>query len=182
MIVPNPIGTKLVQLFGSLLIGGLIASGVYGGTRFLPEFTSTGGLSQTTKAPMHTDLNIFIRPGSGSTTVKYPATCVASPFLKLTGTAMSGTVTGFLFTNGVNPTAASADVGFVKSCADAGGSGTQLADNTPTSSGSHAFQSSGTGRTIWNSADFLKVTFSKQTGAGYTGRVRMTLQGLFGAH
>jgi hypothetical protein len=178
-MIVQTVSTKVVQLAWSLLLGMSVATGVYGAAILLPEFTSTGTLSQTTKAVSAFPMNVYIS-ASGSTTIKYPASCVANPLVKVLGAAQSGTVVRLDYQNGKNPTGASADIGFVKSCGNAGGSGTSLFNDTCTGSG--CVSSYTTGTAAWNSADFIKTTFNKDPGAGYTGRLKLSVQGRFGNH
>ncbi len=159
-----------------LIIGGLVAIGVAAGGWKIHDFSPTGAISTVTYVAQDY-LNAWVA-GTGSTTIKYPAACIANPLASLTPSAGSGIVFRVDYEAGNNPAGVGGDIGFVKSCGDAGGSGSTLIDNTCTSSG--CVSSYTTGTALWNGADYIKFTPRANLTSGYTGRIRVTYGDIFG--
>lgn len=167
--------TKFVAFIGSLVFGGLLSTGVTGGAIAVPEFTTGGLPSRTAKAVIEMPVNAFVT-ATGSQTIDYPAACVRNPLRNLA--LGSGRLLDVSYQTGNNPRGVGADIGFTKGCSNAFGSGSDVINDTCSSTGCVSTYTTGTA--LWNDADYLKLTFRDFPGAGYTGRIRLTVQDVFG--
>jgi hypothetical protein len=163
--------------FARLVFAGLVAAGVVGGGIRLSEFNSAGKVNPNDKvSTIAADwLNVFVT-ATGSNTVKYPAACIANP-LKDLGLG-TGAIVRLSYSAGNNPAGVGGDIGFTKGCTDAYGSGQDIINNTCTSTGCTSFYTTGTA--LWNSADFIKLTLRADPTTGYTGRIRLQYEDVYG--
>src|SRR5438128_448929 len=119
--VPNPLGSKFVTFLGSLLFGGVLATGLIGGAIMVADFNSDGTASRTAKAPILVPFNANVSASGGNVKVssgaKYFASCIPNPLTKLGTNYGSGApVLAWSFQQGPNPSNASYDITFEKSC------------------------------------------------------------------
>lgn len=172
----NPVKNQTFSPLGRFLATILVATGVLGGGGLaIREFTSVGSPSQTAYTVGLEPLNVFVT-ATGSTTLKYDATCVANPLVSLgLGT---GAIIRLSYQVGSNPAGVEADVGFVKSCDDQSGSGQDLLNNTCSSTGCVSQYTTGTA--LWNGADYIKVTLKDDPTSDYTARLRILYEDVFG--
>jgi hypothetical protein len=141
------------------------------------DFTTAGVISRTAYIPVEFPVGLYVRGGTGSTTIKYPAACAPNPLKKLA--KGSGTLLRLTYHNGRNPTAIGGDIGFVKGCGDAFGSGSVLAINdTCTSSGCTSYYTTGTA--LWNDADYIKFTPRAALAPGFTARITGSVEDIWG--
>lgn len=165
---------KLYYILGAWVLATrlFVASGgqtaVNGAPISVPDFNTSGVYSRSVAIPVLFPFAGFVRGGTGSTTVKYPAACIRNPLYAVSKS--SGSVVRLAFYNERNPTGVSVDVGLTKGCGDSFGSGSVLLiDNVATASGSRAFYTTGT-QSI-TSDEYIKVTPSAALAAGYRARV-----------
>jgi hypothetical protein len=188
MIVPNPLAGKFVYFLGSVLFGGLIVGAVtstgqtplIGGAILLPEFYSNGTPS-TARYAATEPFNAFLTATGGNVKVnggvKYAAFCVPNPLTKLVPSQGSGAALYLSLDMGNNPSNASYDIDFVKSCNS--GTGQTLLNNVLLGTGA-TFTLSGARLPIWNGADFLKGATTTVPNTATTGRFRGAVRDIYG--
>jgi hypothetical protein len=166
--------SRILWFLGTLVIATrlFVASGgqtaVNGGAIAVPSFTTTGVESRTAYVPLTLPFLAYVRGGTGSTTIKYPAACFPNP-LHAIGKG-SGTVLRLAYYNGNNPTAVGGDIGLTKGCGDAYGSGsTILLNDVGTASGAQAFYTTGT--QAIGDYDYIKFTPRSALAPGFTARI-----------
>jgi hypothetical protein len=166
-----------VTLAARIFIGSGNTTGVNGGPISVPDFTTAGIEAQRTSIPIRFPFAAFVKGGTGSTTIKYPAACFRNPLYAI-GKG-SGTILRLKYHNGANPSGVGGDIGLVSSCGDSGGSGsTLLIDNTCTSSGCTSTYSTGT--QDWNGAMYVKFTPRAALAAGFTARITGEVEDVWG--
>lgn len=174
--------SKFVYFLGGLVLAMRIAAGsggttgVNGAPIYVPDFTTAGAMSRTAKIPVEFPFAGFVRGGTGSTTVQYPALCFLNPLASI-GKG-SGTVLRLKYHNGNNPTAVAGDIGFVKGCGAAFGSGETLINNTCTNSGCVSTYTTGTA--AFNGTDYIKFTPSAALAPGFTARITGSVEDVWG--
>lgn len=188
MIVPNPLGAKFIYFLGSILFGGVIATGVTGGAIMIPEFTSTGAPSTISKVAIIEPFNAFLTATGGNVKTtgptgangaKYAAFCIPNPLTKLTPSQGSGApIIAWSFQMGNNPGSLSYDVDFVKSCT--AGTGSSLMNNVQLATGAVLTLSGSRLPLTWNGADFIKGATLTTPNSATTGRFRGFVTDVFG--
>jgi hypothetical protein len=174
-MAPAALKNQVVKYASRIAFTGLVAVGAIAGGIRLSEFNSAGAPSPTTTTVIADYINGYVT-ATGSTTIKYPAACIANPLAAM-GLG-SGAVVRLTYSAGNNPAGVGGDIGFVKSCDNAGGSGATLIDNTCTSTGCLSTYTTGTA--LWNSADYIKFTPRGNLTSGYTGRIHIQYEDVFG--
>jgi hypothetical protein len=180
------LGTRLYYMLGSFLRGGMVSTAsstsdttsVAGYWDVLPEFNSATTLKSVTSSitsgyAYKGTFNAYVR-GTGSTTIRYGASCFPNPLAKISGG--SGTVLRLTYQAGNNPAGVGGDIGFVKSCTahtGATASGSDLIDNTCTSTGCVSQYTTGTAS--FNNVDYIKFTPRANLTSSYTGRITFEL-------
>ena len=177
----NLLGTKYLYILGSLLLAGVIATGsgnltgVNGGAIMVPDFTTAGVASRTARVPVKEYFIGYVK-GTGSTTIKYPASCFRNP---LRGQSKgSGTLLRLTYHSGNNPAGVGGDIGFVKDCSASGGSGASVINDTCTATGCTSYYTTGTA--LWNDADYIKFTPRANLTTSYTGRITGQVEDIWG--
>ena len=176
------LGTKYLYFLGSILLAATISTsstnttGVNGGAILVPDFTSAGVASRNAVVPVRQQFIAYVRSNTGSTTIRYPASCF--PNVLKGRSRGSGTVLRLTYHSGPNPAGVGGDIGFVKSCGAAGGSGSDLINDVCTASGCVSHYTTGTA--AWNDADFIKFTPRANLGSTYTGRITGEVQDIWG--
>lgn len=160
------IGTRLYWTLGNMLFGGMVTpastslntTAVAGYVEFLPEFASATALrsvttSTTSAFPYKGTYGAYVRGGTGSTTVRYAASCFRNPLYNLS--AGTGVLARLDYHAG-DTNGNGGDIGFVNSCTDNTASGSDLIDNTCTATG--CVSSYTTGTAAWNGMRYVKFT------------------------
>lgn len=164
---------------GKMTVGGLIAAGVVAGGIFLNNLSTDGEERMSDPFPAFLPMVIDVSAtGSTSATQKYDAYCGDSP-LKALG-AGSGLIIRAVHHNIRNPAGASMDVGFVEDCGDKTASGSQLFDNTCTSTGCVNVYTTGTLPWSTASGGKLKVTISKDPTASFDAKLTLWMEDILG--
>jgi hypothetical protein len=176
--MPENLLNQKVRWNARTVIGGLITAFVIGGAGYsMAEFNSAGKPSPSVTVVAEEAVYAFVA-GTGSTTIKYPAVCIPNPLASLSPSQGTGIVMRVQYEGGNNPAGVGGDIGFVKSCGNAGGSGNTLIDNVCTSTGCVSTYTTGTA--LWNGADFIKFTPRANLTSGYTGRIKVWYGDVFG--
>ena len=171
------IGTRLYWTLGNVLFGGMVTpastslntTAVVGHVEFLPEFSSATTLRPVTNVttsafPYKGTYAAYVRGGTGATTHRVSASCFRNPLYNLN----AGTATVLRLdyhagdTNGVG-----GDIGFVNNCTNEAltsnsASGSDLIDNTCTSTGCTSSYTTGTAN--WNGSRYIKFTLRAKLG------------------
>jgi hypothetical protein len=160
------LGTRLYYILGNILHGGMIQVGstslnttsVAGAVEVLPEFATATTLRPVTNStsqgfPYKGKFNAYVRGGTGSSTVRYAASCFKNPFQNMSGGTGVALVLDY---HAGNTNGHGGDIGFVDSCTDNTTSGSDLIDNTCTATG--CISSYRTGTAIWHGAKYIKFT------------------------
>jgi len=172
---PQTLTDQTFGPIGRLLIGTVLATGLVGGGVAISEFNSAGAPDPVTISIDRDTAYAYVTK-TGSTTLKYPATCIENPLRDL-GLG-SGTVVRATYSARYSPAAAGGDVVFAKDCLDHTASGVVLIDNFCTSSGCVSNYTTGTA--AWNSADYIKVIFRKDPTAGHDARLKLWYEDYYG--
>ena len=168
---------RIIRQRGKTVFGGLVGAAVVGGIWL--NSLSTGGTEKTGDpfpafVPVVLDISAT---GSTSATQKYDALCIG--LSDLLGDIGSGTIIRSTYHNISNPTGASADIGFVEHCGIEGrsSSGTNLIDNTCTSTGCLSRYTTGTLDWMGNgSGSKLKVTIKKDPTSSFDAKLTLWLE------
>ena len=183
------VGSKFLYFLGSILIGGVLnvasvpVTAVNGGAILVHDFTSAGAASRTSRAAVNLPFNAFWTASGGNVKVsggaKYAAFCIPNPLTKLSPSQGSGAPLALSFQMGPNPSNASYDVTFEKSC-NSGSGGALIVNNLQLASGAVLTLSGGRLPPAWNGADFIKGSTLTAPNALTTGRVRGWVMDVFG--
>src|SRR5687767_950801 len=96
--------SKFVWFLGGILLAARIATSsggttaVNGGPIYAPDFNTAGVATRNTKVPIEFPFLGYVRGGTGSTTVQYPAACFLNPLASI-GKG-SGTLVRLKYHNG----------------------------------------------------------------------------------